>query len=66
MLTAPKILLVHPRYLDERIQSEDAGVMPIGLFYMGALLIEKGYKTALLNLAASKRWCSIRPEFRSG
>jgi radical SAM superfamily enzyme YgiQ (UPF0313 family) len=47
-----KILLVNPACLDERISSEDAGIVPIGLYYIGALLLENKIETHILNLAS--------------
>jgi anaerobic magnesium-protoporphyrin IX monomethyl ester cyclase len=46
-----KILFVNPACLDKRITSEDAGVVPIGLYYMAALLLDKGFDARILNLA---------------
>ena len=46
-----KILLVNPSCLDKRISGEDARIVPMGLFYIGALLIENGFETDILNLA---------------
>lgn len=45
------ILLVNPSCLDKRISGEDARIVPMGLFYIGALLLENGFETAILNLA---------------
>jgi len=47
-----KILFVNPACLDKRITNEDAGVVPIGIYYMAALLLEKGFDARILNLAA--------------
>lgn len=49
-----KILLVNPCCLDQRISGEDARIVPIGLFYIGALLIENGFAADILNLADIK------------
>ncbi len=45
------ILLVNPSCLDKRISGEDARIVPMGLFYIGALLLENGFDTQILNLA---------------
>ncbi|MFH2060298.1 MAG: radical SAM protein [Pseudomonadota bacterium] len=45
------ILLVNPACQDKRITDNDAKVVPIGLFYIAALLIENGYKANIVNLA---------------
>jgi anaerobic magnesium-protoporphyrin IX monomethyl ester cyclase len=47
-----KILFVNPACLDKRITDEDARVVPIGLYYMAALLLEKGFDARIINLAA--------------
>ncbi|GBC63575.1 B12-binding domain-containing radical SAM protei n [Desulfonema ishimotonii] len=43
------ILLVYPGCLEARLHEEDAGVVPIGLYYIGALLKENGYRAEVLN-----------------
>ncbi|MFH2093282.1 MAG: radical SAM protein [Pseudomonadota bacterium] len=45
------ILLVNPACQDKRITDDDARQVPIGLYYIAALLIENGYATRILNLA---------------
>ncbi len=54
MVKQKKILLVNPSCLDERISGEDAGIVPIGLYYIAALLMENGFDTKIINLADSK------------
>ena len=49
-----RILLVNPACLDARISGEDALIVPIGLYYIGALLIENGFYTKIINLADTK------------
>lgn len=44
-----KILLVYPYFLDERIQAEDVGVVPVGLYYVGALLKKNLHDVEILN-----------------
>ncbi|MFZ7126004.1 MAG: radical SAM protein [Desulfobacterales bacterium] len=44
-----RILLVHPPCLEERVNAEDAASVPIGLFFIGALLREKGHVVEVLN-----------------
>ncbi|MCG2775311.1 MAG: radical SAM protein [Desulfobacterales bacterium] len=44
-----KILLIYPYCLEDRLHSEDAGVVPIGLYYVGALLKENNYDVEMLN-----------------
>jgi len=43
------ILLVYPPFLDPRMDPEDVLSPPIGLYYLGAYLIEKGHKVQILN-----------------
>ncbi len=45
-----KILLVYPGFLEQRRDDADVSAMPMGLYYMGALLQENGYAVQLLNL----------------
>lgn len=44
-----KILLIYPYVLEKRIHEEDVSVVPIGLYYVGALLIRHGYQVRILN-----------------
>jgi radical SAM superfamily enzyme YgiQ (UPF0313 family) len=44
-----KVLLVYPPCFYARPQDEDHLVMPIGLYYLGAFLKEKGFEVSLLN-----------------
>ena len=44
-----KILLIYPYPLFDRSQEEDIKPMPIGVYYIGALLKESGYDVEILN-----------------
>ncbi len=44
-----KILLIYPYFLEKRISTEDIRVVPIGVYYIGALLQERGYDVEILN-----------------
>jgi radical SAM superfamily enzyme YgiQ (UPF0313 family) len=44
-----KVLLIYPYFLDERIQTEDISVVPLGVYYVGALLKENHYDVEILN-----------------
>jgi anaerobic magnesium-protoporphyrin IX monomethyl ester cyclase len=44
-----KILLIYPYFLEERIHKEDIEAVPIGLFYIGAVLKEKHHDVEILN-----------------
>lgn len=44
-----KILLIYPSFLDIRIKAEDVGVVPIGLYYIGAILKEHRHDVEILN-----------------
>ena len=44
-----KILLVYPYFLEDRLHAEDVRVVPIGLYYIGALLKENKYDVEVLN-----------------
>lgn len=55
MVEQKKILLINPSCLDKRISGEDASIVPIGLYYIGALLMDNGFDTEILNLAGTKK-----------
>ncbi|MEW6571498.1 MAG: radical SAM protein [Nitrospirota bacterium] len=44
-----KILLIYPYFIDERLHAEDVRVVPIGLYYIGAILKENNYDVEILN-----------------
>jgi len=44
-----KIVLIYPYFLDERIQSEEIMVPPIGVYSVAALLKENNYDVDILN-----------------
>ncbi len=44
-----KILLIYPYCLEDRLHEEDAAVVPIGLYYIGAFMKERGYDAKILN-----------------
>ena len=46
-----KILLVYPYFLDHRKKGEDIHHVPMGLYYIGALLKENRYETTILDLS---------------
>ena len=47
-----KVLLVNPACLDQRVTDDDASVVPIGLYYLAAQLLDSGVAAGILNLAA--------------
>lgn len=49
-----KIFLINPACLDIRITDDDAAV-PIGLYYIVAEMIERGFETEIINLALLQR-----------
>ncbi len=44
-----KIILIYPYFLDERVKTEDVSAVPIGLYYIGALLKENKYDVEIWN-----------------
>ncbi len=48
-----KILLIYPYWLEERVNTEDVAVPPIGMYSVGAVLKENHYDVEILN------WCRI-------
>ena len=49
-----KLLFVNPACLDQRVTDTDAQVVPIGLFYLAAQLLDTGFEAAILNLAQTE------------
>jgi anaerobic magnesium-protoporphyrin IX monomethyl ester cyclase len=43
------ILLIHPPYLDPRLDAEDIRAAPIGLYYVAAALTARGHAVEILN-----------------
>jgi radical SAM superfamily enzyme YgiQ (UPF0313 family) len=46
-----KVLFVNPICLDTRVTDTDATVVPIGLYYLAAQILDAGFEAAILNLA---------------
>ncbi|MBW1816535.1 MAG: cobalamin-dependent protein [Deltaproteobacteria bacterium] len=44
-----KILLIYPYFLEERLNAEEIAAVPIGLYYIGAFLKERGHDIEILN-----------------
>ena len=44
-----KIILIYPYCLEDRLHAEDVRVVPIGLYYIGAILKENKYDVEILN-----------------
>ena len=44
-----KILLIYPYFIEDRIQAEDINAMPIGVYYVAAVLKENHYDVEILN-----------------
>ena len=44
-----KILLIYPYFLEDRLHAEDVSIIPIGLYYVGALLKDNHYDVEILN-----------------
>ena len=44
-----KILLIYPYWLEKRIRTEDMVVVPIGVYYIAAVLKDAGYDVDVLN-----------------
>ncbi|MCG6893141.1 MAG: cobalamin-dependent protein [Desulfobacteraceae bacterium] len=47
-----KILLAYPYCLEDRIHVEDAGVVPMGVYFVGAVLRETGHEVTIANWSA--------------
>jgi anaerobic magnesium-protoporphyrin IX monomethyl ester cyclase len=44
-----KVLLVYPYFIDHRINEEDVSAIPMGLYYVAAMLRANGYAVDILN-----------------
>lgn len=44
-----KIVLIHPYFIEHRSEEEEISAVPIGLYYICALLLEQGYDAEILN-----------------
>lgn len=44
-----KTLLIYPYFIEQRVHDEDVGTVPMGLYYIGAMLRENGYPVDILN-----------------
>ena len=49
LLPKMKILLIYPYCLEDRLHEEDVSFVPIGLYYIGAVLKENNYDVEILN-----------------
>ena len=49
VLQKVKILLIYPYFLDERLSAEDICVVPIGVYYVAAVLKKNLYDVEILN-----------------
>jgi len=54
MFSAMKILLIYPYFLEKRIDEQDIGAPPMGLYYVGAMLKKHGHAVDILNLNSRK------------
>ncbi|MBN2123929.1 MAG: cobalamin-dependent protein, partial [Deltaproteobacteria bacterium] len=44
-----KILLAYPYFIEERIHAEDMDAVPMGLYFVGAALKKRGYRTDIVD-----------------
>jgi radical SAM superfamily enzyme YgiQ (UPF0313 family) len=56
-----KVLLIYPYFLEKRVHTEDMRVVPMGLYFIGAVLKEKGFDVEILNFCELDR---SSPEIR--
>ncbi|WP_084677653.1 B12-binding domain-containing radical SAM protein [Thermodesulfatator atlanticus] len=59
-----KILFVYPYFLNERPKDYDVKPLPIGLYYLAAVLKEKGHEVEILNWYNFKDLLKAREYFR--
>lgn len=44
-----KILLIYPYFIEDRLHAEEIAAVPMGLFYVGAMLKAHGHQVEILN-----------------
>lgn len=44
-----KILLIYPYFLEDRVHEEEISFVPLGVYYVGAVLKENNYDVEILN-----------------
>jgi len=47
--TTMKILLIYPYFLEDRVHEEEISFVPLGVYYVGAVLKENNYDVEILN-----------------
>ncbi len=57
-----KIFLVNPPCLNTRVTDDDAMAVPMGLYYIGAFLMENGFDVTVLNLAENPAFQTLLME----
>ncbi|MCP4747524.1 MAG: radical SAM protein [Desulfobacteraceae bacterium] len=50
-----KILLIYPFFLEERVHEEEIAAVPIGVYYVAALLKDHGYDVEVINWHGSRQ-----------
>jgi anaerobic magnesium-protoporphyrin IX monomethyl ester cyclase len=48
-----KIMLIYPYFIEKRIHAEEIAAVPMGLYYIGALLKSRGHQVEILNWHAA-------------
>ena len=57
-----EILLIYPNFIEERVHEEDVRVVPIGLYYIGALLKEHGIRRYFDFVAGGDSFQAKKPD----
>lgn len=58
-----KILLIYPYFLEDRVHEEEISVVPMGVYYVGAVLKENNYDVEILNWhKVNKASCDVIKE----
>ena len=48
-----KIQLIYPYFIEKRIHAEEIAAVPMGLYYIGAMLKSRGHHVEILNWHAA-------------
>jgi radical SAM superfamily enzyme YgiQ (UPF0313 family) len=49
-----KILLIYPYFIEQRLHAEEIAVVPMGLYYIGAMLKAHGHQVEIVNWHAAR------------
>ena len=57
-----RIALIYPYFIEQRIHVEEIAVVPMGLYYIGAMLRSRGHRVEILNWHAARQGSEMMRE----